>query len=286
MLNSQEQIALINRLCPCCGVDPLSTELPLTCDNMDLADLGAGYVMYFKMVMFFGALMILFALLNIIKAIANTRGGHCVSSSTTFSSSTIITISDKRGLVYSAKKYPLCNLDWITVHSIANYGIEIVDDQEKTWVFLYFLLYWFLLSAVKSYIKKTNKVIDILNDTPSDWTLIVKNLPVDEPAELIKNNFERFGNLGKTVSYVKKINLAYRCEEYNKLFAKVNQEKRSLRILQIKETPDALVIMKEKLSKQGKMLPDDKKIKVDKSCFSPIFQDRMQKLTEETMEVV
>lgn len=277
-LQPQEQLQLINRLCPCCGVDPQYTELGVTCDNLELADLGAGYVMYFKLVIFFGFLLIMFSVINVIKAISNTGKKYCVTSADG-------TISTGNAANYAAAGYPPCIRDWITVHSIANYGISNVDTQEKAWVFVFFLLYWFVLSGCKSYIKKTNKVIDINNDTPSDWTLIVKDLPKDEPAEQIKANFEAYGALGKMVCTVKKVNLAYSCSEYLQLEAKVNQEKRQMKVLQVKEMPTALKAMKEKVAKEGKKIVDETKMKPDKTCFSPEFQAKMQKLTEDTMHV-
>lgn len=272
-------MAVLNRLCPCCGVDPQYIDLPITCDNMDLADLGAGYVMYFKLVIFFGALMVLFSVINVIKALSNTTKGHCLSSSATTKDIT------NTSLYYTKQGYPVCTLDWVTVHSVANYGIENVDTTEKTWVFIFFLVYWFMLSGIKSYVKKTNKLIDINNDTPSDWTLIVKGLPKDEPVEQIKANFEAYGALGRSFCTVKKINLAYSCAEYLKLEAKVSSEKRAMKILQIKEMPQALERMKEKLKIEGKKIVDDKKIKADKTCFSLQFQEKMKKLTDDTMAV-
>lgn len=270
---------VINRLCPCCGVDPQYIELGVTCDNMDLADLGAGYVMYFKMVIFLGFSMSLFLLINIIKAISNIRQGHCISSTTTSGLS-------GDALIYSKKGWPICSLDWVTIHSAANYGVERVDSQEKTWVFIFFLLYWFLLSGCKAYIKKTNKAIDINNDTPSDWTLIVKGLPKDEHPDQIKANFEAYGALGKMVCTVKKVNLAYKCDEFVKMQGKVNASKRAMKIMQMKEMPSAIERMKEKMKSEGKKIEDEKKIRPDKSCFSLQFQEKMKKLNDETTEVV
>lgn len=245
---------------------------------MDLADLGAGYVMYFKMVIFFGIIMILFSIISVIKAISNSTKGYCTTSTSSVSISS-------NAAIYPLKGWQICSFDWITAHSVANYGVMNVDSQEKTWVLIFFLFYWFTLSGLKSYIKKTNKSIDVNNDTPSDWTLIVKNLPKDEPAEQIKANFEAYGALGKMPCYVKKVNLAYKCDEYVKLAAKVSTSKRQMKVLQIKETPNAIERMKEKLKSEGKKIVDEKKIKPDKTCFSLQFQEKMQKLTDETMEV-
>jgi hypothetical protein len=246
---------------------------------MDLADLGAGYVMYFKLVIFLGFLMVVFSIINVIKAISNTSKGHCLSDKVTVSSLT------NNSLYYTSNGYPVCSLDWITSHSIANYGIQRVDSSEKAWVFIFFLVYWFMLSGIKSYIKKTNKLIDINNDTPSDWTLIVKGLPKDEPIEMIKANFEQFGANQKMECTVYKVVPAYDCGEYLTLQAKVSNQTRAMKIMQVKETPDALQRMKEKLAKDGKTLPNVKELKIDKSFFSPEFQQKMENLTDDTRSV-
>ena len=230
------------------------------------------------MVIFFGCIMILFSIINIIKAISNTTKGYCTTSKSTLS-------LDSNAAIYVVKGWPVCSFDWITAHSIANYGVTNVDSQEKSWVLIFFLFYWFTLSGLKSYIKKTNKLIDVNNDTPSDWTLIVKNLPKDEPAEQIKANFEAYGNLGKSTCPVKKVNLVYKCDEYIKLATKVAAEKRQMKALQMKETPNAIERMKEKLKSEGKKIVDEKKIKPDKTCFSLLFQEKAQKLTEQSTEV-
>lgn len=269
---------MINRLCPCCGVDPEFTPLGLSCDNMELADLGAGYVMYFKMCIFFGIVMLVFAGINIIKVIANMKGGNCVYNK-----------SEIAGSVYVLAGYPPCSLDWITYHSIANYSVFRVDSTEKTGILLFFLAYWLVLSGCKSWISKTNKLIDVSNDTPSDWTIVVKGLPADEPVEQIKANFEAFGALGKMHCPIKKISLAYNCREYTEMAAKVNQSKRKMKILQVKETPEARKRMEarllEKKDAKNQTKEDIAKMKPGKIDFSAEFQRRFEELTEETRKV-
>lgn len=131
-MTPEEQMQVINRLCPCCGVDPQSIDLPVGCDNMDLADLGAGYVMYFKMVIFFGIIMILFSIISVIKAISNSTKGYCTTSTSSVSISS-------NAAIYPLKGWQVCSFDWITAHSVANYGVMNVDSQEKTWVLIFFL---------------------------------------------------------------------------------------------------------------------------------------------------
>ena len=270
-MNAQDQIELIDRLCPCCGVDPVYHPLSICCDNMDLADLGAGYVMYFRMIIFFSGIWIFYLIINVIKVIANLRGSGC-----------------KLGGIdspYLTMGLPACSADWITVHSIANYGIILVDTTEKSWVLIFFIAYWAFLSMCKAWLKRTNKLIDISNDTPSDWTIIVRNLPKDEPVEQIQANFEAFGALGRHVCPVKKVNLAFNCESYVKKHTEVNKKKRDMKLLQVKELSQAKAKMAARLDKQGVKNKADFAKRVPISDYSPEFQKKFESIKVESSEL-
>lgn len=174
-MNPQEQVNVINRLCPCCGVDPEQQPLSLFSDNMEFAEMGAGYVVYFKMTIFFGAIWLVFAAVNVLKMIANARGSGCLTSS---QADAYLALLARSGAQFdaSAVENTVCRKDWITVFSRANYGVRNVDGQEQSWLMIFFFAYYVVLSLCKMYIKNTNKEIDRLSDTPSDWTLIVGRL--------------------------------------------------------------------------------------------------------------
>ena len=108
----------------------------------------------------------------------------------------------------------------------------------------------------------------------------------DEPIDLIKANFEQFGANQRMECSVYKVVPAYDCGEYIILQAKVSNETRAMKVLQVKETPQALQRMKEKLEKDGKSLPNQKQPKIDKSFFSPEFQQKMETLTDDTQKVL
>lgn len=275
-MSAAEQLEVINRLCPCCGVDPVYEPLGLCCNNMDLADLGAGYVMYFRMIIFFSGIWVFYLVINVIKVAANVKSNYCVSVGS------LATTNSKN---YTSAGYPACTFDWISSHSVANYGIVEVDNTEKTWVLLFFIAYWVFLSLCKAWLKNTNKAIDINNDTPSDWTLIVRNLPKDEPAEQIKANFEAFGALGREACPVKKVNIAFNCESYVKKLTEVNKDKRLMKLLQVKELPAAKKRMEERLTKGGaKDASASNKTPAIKD-FSPEFQKKFEVMKESSTEV-
>jgi hypothetical protein len=281
-MNAQEQIDMINRLCPCCGVDPTYHPLPICCDNMEFADLGAGYVMYFRMITFFSGIWLFYLLINVIKVFANVRGDYCTSKNTV---SSLAVNSSSNALMYTKLSLPICSLDWVTSHSVANYGTLIADGTEKSWVMVFFIAYWAFLSLCKAWLKKTNKQIDINNDTPSDWTLIVRNLPKDEPAEQIQANFEAFGALGREVCQVKKVNIAFNCESYVKKHAQVNKKKREMKLLQVKETTQAKATMAARFEKEG--VKDEAAFARSPAIvdYSPEFQKRFEVIKEESNEV-
>lgn len=253
---------------------------------MELSELGAGYVMFFKLVIFFGGILIVFSVINIIKAIANFGGSWCISESEYKAMSTSSSIGSlPKTINYVLLDLPVCNEDWVTVHSIANYGVFIVDEAEKSWMMIALLAYWFVLAICKHYIDATNKEIDRKSDLPSDWTLMVRGLPPDESIADIKNNFEMYGTLGKMPCPVKKISMAYRCSEYEELAKKVDLKKRQMKKQQLLEMAAAIKVKEEKDSKAQKDEVKSKVGKPDIKDFSADFQKKFEALSEQTREV-
>ncbi len=195
--------------------------------------MGSGYVLYFKMVIFFGGISVFFCLINVIKAISNISKGFCKS--------------DQKAYLLLGHQ---CVRDWVTVHSVVNYSIFAEDTTEKAWMLVFWIVYALVLSICKVYIKRTNKSVDVMNDTPADWTLMVKGMPQSEPIEAIKRNFEQYGAPpGKNIPcYVKKINRAYNLDEYLKQEKKVNKLKTELKKIRDDELQEAV---KNKLQKEA-----------------------------------
>lgn len=238
---------------------------------MELAELGAGYVMFFKMVIFFGAIMIGFSVIGVLKAVSNFKGTSCISESeaNTISSNSLTLLFNG----YIAIGFPVCTEDWITVHSVANYGIFYTDDDELTWMLIAMIAYWFVLAICNHYIKANNKDIDRLSDTPSDWTMMVRGLPPDEPAGDIKANFEMYGTMNKMPCVVKKVTLAYECDQYEEKEAKVGAAKRRMKKLQMAEMDSAIRRKVERDSAQKKDKKDEDKKQVDLSKVKPDIKD-------------
>ena len=259
----EEQAALLNSLCPCCGVDPNFTPFALCCDNMELADMGSGYVLYFKMVIFFGCISVFFCLINVIKAASNVSKGYCSTSQDT----------------YNALGH-VCVRDWVTVHSVVNYNIFVEDKTEKAWMLVFWIAYTLTLSVCKVFIKRTNKTVDNTNDTPADWTLMVKGMPPSESLEAIKLNFERFGapQSKNMTCHVKKINRAYKLDEYLKQEKKVNKLKTDLKKIRDDELQDAVRNRLQKEAEAAKKQASDKNDKNDKKKLRSLDSARGRKL--------
>lgn len=167
-MSLDQQVETFGRLCPCCGTDPEYHPLSIFCDNMDLAEIGEGYVLYFKLIIYFGCITLVLLGINIYKLVINFEGEFCTPRpegavlDTKFSSDN-----------YDA---PPCYIDWITPHSIANYGIAYTDMAERAMMVIFLGLFYFALAIVRHRILKISGVIDSKNDTCSDFTLTVGSL--------------------------------------------------------------------------------------------------------------
>lgn len=165
-MDLEQQMEIFNRLCPCCGVDSENEPLSIFCDNMELADLGEGYVLFFKMMIYFGIIGILFYGINVYKLIVNFNGGLCTNRPPELTGSDIKT--------FGKNKIPPCFNDGINPHSIANYGVDKIDVVERCLMVGFLSFFWLSMAIVYHIVLKISRTIDEQTDTPSDWTLWVK----------------------------------------------------------------------------------------------------------------
>lgn len=159
-MNEKELEQLKNQVCPCCLLDPNITEYRL-CDGPEsLGELGSGYVAFFKLMKLCIGLCFLLALANIYKVVANVKGNFCFN------------VDDP---IYDlVKLIPIvCGRDWITVHSLANYGGSKVDYADKGIMLGYFALFLVILVFFYPHLKHLGEMIDKKSDVPSDWTVQV-----------------------------------------------------------------------------------------------------------------
>lgn len=220
-MNLDQQLESLQRLCPCCGVDPFSEPFSLFCPNIELADLGEGYVLFFKLMIYFGFVAIVFYGINLYKVVVNLQGHHC---------SNISPISGSDLQSYTKEKLPPCHNDWVNPHSIANYGLNTVDVTERSLMVAFLGLFWLSMGFIYSKVMDICQEIDEANDTPSDWTLMVKNLPTSEDEASIALNLLRDYDLKASKDIkIKKVCLAFDLKEYIALSTKVNQKKQQVK---------------------------------------------------------
>lgn len=163
-MDMENQEKKFKRLCPCCGVDPEFQPFSIFCDSMQLAEIGEGYVLYFKLILYIGIFTSIFVAINIYKVTVNFMGTYCIPRPSGQQPDTQLSdsITD-----------PQCFDDWITPHSIANYGVRNIDVPERSLMVIYLGLSWIVLAYIYNKVLKIDQQIDCKNDTPSDFTLMV-----------------------------------------------------------------------------------------------------------------
>ena len=142
-----------NRVCPCCLLEPELVEFPLCCNLSDMGELGSGYVSFFYLAKLCFWICFLFGMANIYKVRANWGGNNCSSQLDPTSQSA-------------------CRVDWITIHSIANYGYGI-DYTDKGIIIAFFGLILLILIFYYPHLKNLGEKLDLRTDMPSDWTVEV-----------------------------------------------------------------------------------------------------------------
>ena len=240
-MDLEQQIEAFNRLCPCCGVDSENEPLSICCDNMELADLGEGYVLFFKLMIYFGVIALFFYGINIYKLVVNIQGDLCTNRPPELGGSDLKT--------FGKDKIPPCFNDFINPHSIANYGLDKIDVVERSLMVAFLGFFWLAMALVYHKVLQISRHIDEQNDTPSDWTLMVvsthqfKHLPVDEDEKTTMNNLQQDPIFTKNSELqIKKVVLAYNLEEYLKIFNEVSKKKIQVKKMQFKENKEKMTL--------------------------------------------
>lgn len=219
---------LKDNVCPCCLLDTRIQPYGLCEDLIDLGEMGAGYVAFFKLIKLLIFLCFLFALANIYKIIANSKGTNCFDTSSE--------------LYQAVKSQPtVCGRDWVTLHSIANYGFKI-DYIDKGIVLGYFFVFLLVLIFYYPNFSTLGERIDKKSDLPSDWTVQVvsydqiKDVTSEVTEADLRNYFNGSDTLPGTIGgRVEKINTSYNLEEYEKKKAAFDTLSAKLRAQRIGE---------------------------------------------------
>ena len=228
-MSQEQQLQSLDRLCPCCGIDPEKEPFSIFCSNMELADLGEGYVLLFKLMAYFGLLAVCFYAINIYKIVANLKGEICSQSA--------VEISGKDLQAYSRDRMPPCHADWVNPHSAANYGLARVDLVERALMVAYLGVFWLAMAIIYGKAIAVCRDIDEANDTPCDWTLMATHLPPDQDEAaltdrlLLDPDFTRQQDI-----QIKKVCLAYDLKKYHALADHMKAKRQLVKTLQYKES--------------------------------------------------
>ena len=260
-MDLENQEKKFKRLCPCCGLDPQFESFSVFCDNMQLAEIGEGYVIYFKLIVYIGWVAAILVGINIYKTTVNFMGNFCIPRPDNQQPDT--SLSD-------VKSDPQCFVDWITPHSIANYGVRHIDMPERILMVLYLGLFWGALALFYHWVLKIDEVIDCKNDTPSDFTLLVASfnqitdLPKEHDSDTIKKHFEdnKIFKSGEEIE-ISKISAAFQVEKHMKFVKEIKEVKKIIRRLQIKELKIQKRLIKEVNRIKAKSVMDDESQKKD-----------------------
>lgn len=147
-------------------MDSKPEKLGLFGDMESLTDMGVGYIMFFKLTALFIFVEFCFACFSAFKVATNSVGGLCLSASDANDPNIY------QGNVYYKLNLQLCTADWVTVHSVANYGLN-VDSQERIWLIFFWFLMWIILTFGNISLQIYADRIDQEEDNPSDFSVMV-----------------------------------------------------------------------------------------------------------------
>jgi len=160
--NSEEQT------CPCCNYPLQSQRFPLLVDTKELSELGEGFPLYFDMVRWLTYMTVLVLLVaGVLCLVQNYEAEHITEHDTRLDSNLML-----RG-------------------TLASFGTQPRTSLVQPWVHVAAL--WLLLFAdhvLNVRHKRLIKVLDFAMITPSDYTVMVKNLPLELNVEELSRFLE------------------------------------------------------------------------------------------------
>ena len=218
---SLEKSDISTKICPCCGFQIDREEISIFASPMKLEYLGAGYPLFYN---WLKCCIILLVILFIgsegYNLITNYYGNDCKS--------------DNNG------DATICKLNYVTKFTLANKlsNLEQYKMQTRLCAISYGLI-MITLMIFRKIQRKINVEIDQHQLTPSDYTIIVKNIPVGlknfNYTEEIRALFETSAVPGENI-HIQKINLIYDISDILKID---------------KEMDSAIASKKEALKKNG-----------------------------------
>jgi len=183
-----------DEFCEDCGLPIKNTLFPLCTPRLELAELGAGFPLFYEYMFFCGVLLaFLFSIVGVYGLVANKKGLLC----------------------NYLKDHPEdpCNGGLFIEFSLGNRDSE--DSLQISSILnLAFVGIGVILSCYYRKIQtETEHKANMGTNTPSDYAIIVKNIPSTETAQSIKAFFEEKGRENSKTS-VKKVIMSYHIASY------------------------------------------------------------------------
>lgn len=225
-----------------------------------MADFGSGFVAFFSLVKFLIFALCIFGALNIYKIRADVNGSFCVS--------------DEQAANLPNTSF-LCVKDWITRHSIANYGFEL-DSTDKALMCVFFGILLVAVGIFHAYSKKLAEEIDTKNDLPSDWTVILRGISPEVADQDIALYFNQLKLKNGSSPEVVSVNSSYKIDTYKVQLEKLAKAKQHLKGVTAKEIHE----LKERLEREG-----NRDTKIDEKLFSEEYKKALEEFNHESKEV-
>lgn len=233
--------------CTCCGL-PIDAPDFRGCDPIiELKELGPGFPQYFYVVKYVGAVLIMCMVVAgfacWIDNLAADRSDEWTDESDNF---TIRSSVGSQG-----------NKDQIMPfwHSVLHVVVMILMLISYFWL--------------RSYLRRKDEEIDLFITTPSDYTIWVKNLPLDVSEEEIKDFFSKNTVPGTTVEIVK-INFPYDIREFVEATRQRNAIKEKLAVIKEykRENPGSTELPRKSFLCFKKQIESEESLRKKKAIYT------------------
>lgn len=167
--------------CPCCNRRAKTENIKLNEGVSQIGNLGAGYVLFFKMNVMVNFINIFNLLVCLYPIIRNSLSSSCKKESDSIGVTTYAMSSS----------LPNCHLDFTTITSLANYNILTWDIIERLLLLLGMLIVVLMSCFWRISIQHISDKYESRADGPEDWTVLLKNIAPEHAQKIfIKNELE------------------------------------------------------------------------------------------------
>ena len=196
--------------CKCCGFPVNAERFTLTCDMMELSELGSGFPLYFVFAKVVGLILVLGSVIV---------GIPCIIGNS---------IADK------ANDWDADKDSWIVQASLGNNGD--VDDIYPLWqcgLHVGFMILTIIVYHIsRRWFEAKDRDFDIMAVTAGDYTVHAYGLGSDVTEQEVKEFFEEYGRFDGKPAKVVKVVFAYKIKEYIDNLRKLEEHAESLRMIE------------------------------------------------------